>query len=62
LAFIVDDIRALVGDLKARGVSFEEYNGPTLKTVDGVVDLGYAPAAWFKDSEGNLLGAAQPIG
>jgi hypothetical protein len=30
-----------------------------LKTIDGVAELGYAKAAWFKDSEGNLLGIAQ---
>lgn len=59
LALMVSDIEAQVQALRARGVSFEEYDYPNLKTVDGVADLGYARAAWFKDSEGNLLGIAE---
>ena len=59
LALVVPDIAAQVEALRARGVSFEEYDYPTLKTVDGIADLGYARAAWLKDSEGNLLGIAQ---
>jgi hypothetical protein len=59
MAFMADDIDALVRDLKSRGVRFEEYNSPSLRTVDGVADIGYARAAWFKDSEGNLLGIGQ---
>jgi hypothetical protein len=59
MAFMADDIDALVRDLKSRGVRFEEYNSASLRTVDGVADIGYARAAWFKDSEGNLLGIGQ---
>jgi catechol-2,3-dioxygenase len=59
LALIVSDISAQLPALGARGVTFEEYDYPNLKAVDGVADLGYARAAWFKDSEGNLLGIAQ---
>jgi len=59
MAFMADDIDALVRDLKSRGVRFEEYNSPSLRTVNGVADVGYARAAWFKDSEGNLLGIGQ---
>ena len=59
LAFMVDDIDAAVEQLKSRGVRFEEYDSPSLRTVDSVGDLGYARAAWFKDSEGNLLGIGQ---
>ena len=59
LALTVRDIASQVEALRARGVSFEEYDYPTLKTVDGIADLGYARAAWLKDSEGNLLGIAQ---
>lgn len=59
LAFIVVDLLSVVNELKSRGLEFEEYDYPTLKTIDGVADLGYARAAWFKDSEGNLLGIAQ---
>jgi catechol-2,3-dioxygenase len=59
LALMVGDIDAQVQTLRARGLSFEEYDYPNLKTVDGIADLGYARAAWFKDSEGNLLGIAE---
>lgn len=59
LALMVDDIDAQVQALRERGVRFEEYDFPNLKTVDGIADLGYARAAWLKDSEGNLLGIAQ---
>ncbi|HKW08136.1 MAG TPA: VOC family protein [Candidatus Dormibacteraeota bacterium] len=59
LALTVGDINAQVAALRERGVSFEEYDYPNLKTVDGIADLGYARAAWLKDSEGNLLGIAE---
>ena len=59
LALMVSDIDAQVQSLRGRGLSFEEYDYPNLKTVDGIADLGYARAAWFKDSEGNLLGIAE---
>lgn len=53
--FVVPDIRAEVADLKSRGVVFEEYDTPELKTVDGIANIAGDKAAWFKDSEGNLL-------
>jgi catechol 2,3-dioxygenase-like lactoylglutathione lyase family enzyme len=65
----VDDIEATVRDLRARGVVFEEYDFPGLKTVDGIADIvGNYPSkgsgergAWFRDSEGNMLGLGQPL-
>ena len=59
LALMVSDIGAQVKALRERGISFEQYDYPNLKTVDDVADLGYARAAWLKDSEGNLIGIAQ---
>ena len=59
LALVVRDIDAQVKTLRERGLSFEQYDSPNLKTVDDIADLGYARAAWFKDSEGNLLGIAE---
>lgn len=53
------DIEADVADLKRRGVVFEEYDYPTLKTVDGIAQTGPNRGAWFKDSEGNLIGIIQ---
>ena len=51
----VDDIEAEVADLKVRGVVFEEYDTPSLKTIKSVASTGLTKAAWFKDSEGYLL-------
>lgn len=59
LALMVDDIDSQVRALRERGLEFEEYDYPNLKTVGGIADLGYARAAWFKDSEGNILGIAE---
>ena len=60
MAFIVEDIIGEVKDLKSRGVTFEEYDYPELKTKDGIAEGGGAKVAWFKDSEGNLLNIVQP--
>jgi catechol 2,3-dioxygenase-like lactoylglutathione lyase family enzyme len=65
----VDDIDATVGELRARGVVFEEYDFPGLKTIDGIAEIeGNYPSkgtgergAWFRDSEGNMLGIGQPL-
>ncbi len=54
-----DDIEGDVAGLKARGLVFEEYNYPTLKTVNSIATTGSDKAAWFKDSEGNQLGIVQ---
>jgi len=44
-----------VAALKARGVVFEEYDTPSLKTVNTIVTGGPLKGGWFRDSEGNLL-------
>ena len=49
----VEDVPTEVAELKKRGVVFEEYDSPGLKTVDGM--LPDKTAAWFKDSEGNIM-------
>jgi catechol 2,3-dioxygenase-like lactoylglutathione lyase family enzyme len=55
MGFTTDDLEGDVAALKARGVVFEEYDYPTLKTVDGIATRGEIKSAWFKDSEGNIL-------
>jgi catechol 2,3-dioxygenase-like lactoylglutathione lyase family enzyme len=55
----VKDIEGVVRDLMDKGIAFEEYDLPTLKTVNGVAETPAGKAAWFKDSEGNLLGLVQ---
>ncbi|MFI5262663.1 MAG: VOC family protein [Candidatus Limnocylindrales bacterium] len=59
LAFMSDDLEAEVAELKRRGVVFEEYDYPTLKTVDSIAQLAGLRAAWFKDTEGNIIGVVQ---
>src|ERR1700682_5472513 len=61
MAWFVKDIVASVAKLKSRGVRFEEYDFPGLKTNHGIADLGYERAAWFRDSEGNLLALGQLV-
>ena len=51
----VDDVEREVAELKKRGVVFEEYDTPEMKTVNSIFTGGGAKAAWFKDSEGNIL-------
>jgi catechol 2,3-dioxygenase-like lactoylglutathione lyase family enzyme len=58
-AWTVDDIEAEMSDLRSRGVVFEEYDFPGLKTVDGVADFEGGKGAWFKDSEGSILALNQ---
>lgn len=55
MSFQAKDIVADVRALKQRGVVFEEYDMPGLKTVDSIASLGSLRGAWFKDSEGNIL-------
>lgn len=54
-SWFVEDLESAVKELRARGIEFEDYDYPDLKTVDGIADLGAELAAWFKDSEGNVL-------
>ncbi len=55
ISFQVPDIYAAIRDLRGRGVVFEDYDLPGLKTVDHVCVLGSEKAAWYKDAEGNYL-------
>jgi predicted enzyme related to lactoylglutathione lyase len=61
MVFAVDDITRTLRDLRSKGVMFEEYDYPTMKTVNGIFDAGDLKAAWFKDSEGNMIGIMQPV-
>ena len=57
----VDDVEAEVAELKARGVVFEEYDMPGMKTVNSIATAGGAKTAWFKDTEGNILAVSQRV-
>ncbi len=60
LSFVVDDLDAEMKDLRSLGVSFENYDMPGLKTENGVAEFDGMKAAWFKDTEGNILNIGQP--
>ena len=61
-------LEPVLRELRVRGVEFEAYDLPGLKTVDRIAEItGNYPSkgigergAWFRDSEGNLLGIGQP--
>lgn len=55
LSLRVDNIHAAIAELQGRGVVFADYDLPGLKTVDHICVLGAEKAAWFEDSEGNIL-------
>lgn len=66
----VADLEQVVAELRRRGVVFEEVDVPGLRTKEGIAEIdGNYPSkgargergAWFRDSEGNLLGIGQPI-
>jgi hypothetical protein len=70
MALEVDDLEETIAELRERGVIFEEYDVPGLRTVSGIaeVERNYPSkggagekAAWFKDSEGNLLAIGQAV-
>ncbi|MFF9685569.1 VOC family protein [Streptomyces sp. NPDC014623] len=66
----VDDIEAVVAELQGRGVVFESIDLPGFRTRGGIAEIeGNYPSkgasgergAWFRDSEGNMLGIGQPV-
>jgi catechol 2,3-dioxygenase-like lactoylglutathione lyase family enzyme len=67
MSWEVEDIEVTVEWLRGRGVVFEEYDFPGLRTVNGIAEVRdsegnlFGKGAWFRDSEGNLLGIGQPM-
>ena len=57
----VDDVDREIEALKARGVVFEDYDMPGERSAAGAVTAGGAKAAWFKDSEGNILAIIEEV-
>lgn len=59
-SFEVDDLEEVMDQLEEKGVEFERYDLPNLKTDEkGVMEMGDAKAAWFKDPDGNIFGIVQ---
>jgi catechol 2,3-dioxygenase-like lactoylglutathione lyase family enzyme len=55
VSWSVSHIQAAVDQLRSRGVRFEEYDLPEVKTVDGIASTGDLREAWFRDPDGNIL-------
>lgn len=62
LSFRVANIEESIAHLKAHGVKFADYDFPGLKTVGHVCVLGSEKAAWFEDTEGNILCLHEDVG
>lgn len=54
-----NDFDAEMEELRRRGVVFEDYDQPGLKTENGVASSDWGKSAWFLDSEGNILNITQ---
>jgi catechol 2,3-dioxygenase-like lactoylglutathione lyase family enzyme len=59
MSFDVSDLDAAVKELRDRGIVFEEYDFPGLKTVDGIAEIQGVRGAWFKDPDGNILSVGE---
>jgi catechol 2,3-dioxygenase-like lactoylglutathione lyase family enzyme len=63
IGFVVEDVELMVARLRSNGVTFEECEPPPgASATDGIMDFGGVKAAWFKDSEGNLLSIVEFAG
>jgi catechol 2,3-dioxygenase-like lactoylglutathione lyase family enzyme len=70
VGFEVEDIDAVVAELRSRGVVFGEIDAPGFKVVDGIIEVedNYPSKGegergiFFHDSEGNLLALGQAVG
>jgi catechol 2,3-dioxygenase-like lactoylglutathione lyase family enzyme len=60
-SFEVEDAPAAVEELRGKGVTFEEYDMPGLKTVEGIAEVAGSRGAWFKDPDGNILAVFEPV-
>lgn len=54
--FYVADVEAEVAALREKGIVFQDIDMPGLKTENGIAHFGPTTAAWFKDTEGNVIG------
>jgi catechol 2,3-dioxygenase-like lactoylglutathione lyase family enzyme len=59
MSFEVSNVEEAVKELRDRGVVFEEYDMPGLKTVEGIAEIQGVKGAWFKDPDGNILAVAE---
>jgi catechol 2,3-dioxygenase-like lactoylglutathione lyase family enzyme len=60
MSFQVGDVEQEIADLEGRGVTFEDYDLPGLKTENHIATTGGEKAAWFLDPDGNVICVHQP--
>jgi catechol 2,3-dioxygenase-like lactoylglutathione lyase family enzyme len=61
MAWRVPDLRAVLAELRARGVPIAQYRAPDPVTDgEGVADMGHSWAAWIVDPDANALGIVEP--
>jgi catechol 2,3-dioxygenase-like lactoylglutathione lyase family enzyme len=53
------DLETAVKELRDRGVTFEDYDLPGLKTENGIAEIAGVKGAWFKDPDGNILAVGE---
>lgn len=58
-SFVVDNVANEVSQLREKGVVFEEYDMPGIKTEDGIASMDSVRSAWFKDPDGNILAISE---
>ena len=61
-AWTVKDVEGAIAELKAKGVTFEQYDMPQVKREGDLHIMGELKAAWFKDPDGNILNIVNQIG
>jgi catechol 2,3-dioxygenase-like lactoylglutathione lyase family enzyme len=59
-SFEVEDAEATVSEMRDKGIAFEEYNMPGLKTEGGIAEVAGSKGGWFKDPDGNILAVFEP--
>jgi catechol 2,3-dioxygenase-like lactoylglutathione lyase family enzyme len=55
----VQDLEREMEELRSRGITFEEYDFPGVKTENGVAQFEGGRGAWFKDPDGNTFALTQ---
>jgi catechol 2,3-dioxygenase-like lactoylglutathione lyase family enzyme len=61
--WFVDDLDQTMDELASRGVVFEHYDMPGIKTDErGVFDAGRFRAAWIRDPDGNTMALTEASG
>jgi len=53
---VVPDVADTVRELSSRGIEFDEFDTPRLRTIDGVATIGDLHYAWFHDPDDNVIG------